>query len=108
MKVSNNDQKTLEVLNNDQRLSETLTRLKTSNGVTRFQWLKKSRNYFLPHKFKEIKLLIKLFLPVILKDAIFPISLLPAAAPKKKIKNLLKYYKMYVHIFWKAHTAAEL
>ena len=37
MKVSNNDQKTLEVLNNDQRLSETLTRLKTSNGVTRFQ-----------------------------------------------------------------------
>ena len=36
--VSNNDQKTLEVLNNDQRLSdsETLTRIKTSNGVTRF------------------------------------------------------------------------
>ena len=37
MKVSNNDQKTLEVLNNDQRLSEMLTRLKTSNGVTCFQ-----------------------------------------------------------------------
>ena len=33
----NNDQKTLEVLNNDQRLGETLTRLKTSNnGVTCF------------------------------------------------------------------------
>ena len=37
MNVSNNDQKTLEVLNNDQRLNETLTRLKIYNDVTRFQ-----------------------------------------------------------------------
>ena len=37
MKVSNKDQKTLAVLNNDQRLSETLTRLKNyNNGVTSF------------------------------------------------------------------------
>ena len=37
MKVSDNDQKTLEVLNNDQRLSETLARLKNyNNGVTCF------------------------------------------------------------------------
>ena len=77
MNVSNNDQKTLEVLNNDQRLNETLTRLKISNDVTRFQWLKNSHDYFLPHKFKEIKLLIKLFLLVILEDSIFPISPLP-------------------------------
>ena len=57
--------------------SETLTRLKTSNGVTRFRWLKKSRDYFRPYKFKEIKRLIKLFLPVILEDSVFPISPLP-------------------------------
>ena len=42
LKVSNNDQKTLEVLNNDQRLGETLTRLKSSNAVTRFHELKVS------------------------------------------------------------------
>ena len=42
LKVSNNDQKTLEVLNNDQRLGETLTRLKSSNGVTHFHELKVS------------------------------------------------------------------
>ena len=38
----NIDQKTLEVLNNDQRFGETLTRLKSSNGVTRFPEIKVS------------------------------------------------------------------
>ena len=36
----NNDQNTLEVLNNDQRFGETLTRLKSFNGVTRFPKIK--------------------------------------------------------------------
>ena len=36
LKVLNNDQKTLEVSNNDEGLGETLTKFKSSNGVTRF------------------------------------------------------------------------
>ena len=36
LKVSNNDQKNLEVLNNEQGLGETLTTLNSSNGITCF------------------------------------------------------------------------